>query len=175
MRSLLDAIKNKRTNNDGAASSQKGKQMKKSTRKIQLGWKNYQTDKRDYISVRLSNGGGSRNLDVNNEANLREIKDLAIAEFFPQSTSKLGNVEDFTFKVGNFKGEEICHHEEMESFTIQKYYQACKMSKARLYLLSSKSDDLNESPIEEIDADSDGTDLLENPFGEVIFPDIDNF
>ena len=52
--------------------------------------------------------------------------------------STFGDVDIITFKVGNFKGEEV-----EEQFTLAKYIAKYKLTKVRLYLLTRTMDDMS--------------------------------
>lgn len=106
------------------------------SKKIQIGWQHYSENEKRYVSVRLVKGGGTREISVPIQSShvevLRTIKEV----YFPDGTSSFGDEDIMTFKVGNFKGEEV-----EEQFTLAKYITKYKLTKVRLYLLTRTIDD----------------------------------
>ena len=67
---------------------------------ITLGWKNYNKKTHKYASVRRC--GGSRTISVDKHITIKDIKQMAVAMFFPNNMSKLGNIAFFKYDLGSF-------------------------------------------------------------------------
>ena len=106
------------------------------SKKIQIGWQHYNESERRYVSLRLVKGGGTREISVPMQSSYVEVLGIMKEVFFPDGKSSFGDADNMTFKVGNFKGEEV-----EEQFTLAKYIAKYKLSKVRLYLLSKITDD----------------------------------
>lgn len=147
-RKLLEQLqqghqKKKKQSADKHSSStiSKGTVEKYKTRKISLGWLHYCEEKQRFVAVRLSNGGGTRRLDVGSHFS----KDMLVEEgkklFFPRGESSQGHADDMIFDLANFQGECIStadDEDNEQSFTIQKYIEMNKLTQTRLYLTSRR-------------------------------------
>ena len=162
-RSLLQSLKDKfsadRTGKNAkkrkASSSRTGttgkepsKKSVATTRKVYAGWQHYDRRQKRYMSVRLINGGGMRNIDIPIEATKAEIINQLKAVFFPDGTCIFGKTFEMQFTLGNFKCEEVSE----ENFTLSGYIHRNRLTKCRLYLLSKLYEDM-------ISSDSDSEDL----------------
>ena len=94
------------------------------TVKVFLGWQNYEIDLGRYKQIRLAKGGGNREFSLSLSSTYDEILTLAISTFFSGCS-----IENMTFKLGNFKGEEIVEHE-IPTFTLQNYRDLYNPTKA---------------------------------------------
>lgn len=100
------------------------------TVKVSLGWQNYEIDVGRYKQIRLAKGGGIREFSLSLSSTYDEILTLAISTFF------IGcSIENMTFKLGNFKGEEIVD-QEIPTFTLQNYRDLYNLPRLNVYLLS---------------------------------------
>ena len=81
-------------------------------------------------------GGGTREISVPIESSYVEVLRIMKEVYFPDGMSTFGNEDIMTFKVGNFKGEEV-----QEQFTLAKYIANYKLTKVRLYVLPRIIDD----------------------------------
>ena len=106
------------------------------SKKIQIGWQHYSENKKRYVSVRLVKGGATRKISVPIQSSYVEVLRIMKEVYFPDGTSTFGDEDVMTFKVGNFKGEEVEEH-----FTLAKYITKYKLTKVRLYLLTRTIDD----------------------------------
>ena len=106
-----------------------------SCKKIQIGWQHYSENEKRYVSVRLVKGGGTREISVAIQSSYVEVLRTMKEVYFPDGTSTFGDEDVMTFKVGNFKGEEV-----EEQFTLAKYVAKYKLTKVRLYLLTRTID-----------------------------------
>ena len=81
-------------------------------------------------------GGGTRKISVPIQSSYIEVLRIMKDVYFPDGTSTFGDKDVMTFKVGNFKGEEV-----EEQFTLAKYITKYKLTKVRLYLLTRTIND----------------------------------
>ncbi|KAJ7373253.1 hypothetical protein OS493_012842 [Desmophyllum pertusum] len=103
-------------------------------KKVQIGWQHFRNEENRYVGVRLVNGGGGREVSIPLNASTEEVVDLMKDVFFPDGKSTFGSTDLMTFKLGNFKCEEI-----NEEFTLAKYIAKHKLTKVRLYILTRMS------------------------------------
>lgn len=162
MKSLLDKLSSKNT-----ASKGKGKKVASSTgnlkkdqkRKVSLGWNHYSLDRERYVNVRLSNGGGSREVSLQSDATKEKVMNVAKNLFFPQGASAFGKASQMQFDLGNFRNEIITSLIDEEGkehpFSVQRYFDVNKLSKARIYLLSRPRLTVDVSKDEDDSSDSD--------------------
>jgi len=106
------------------------------SKKIQIGWQHYSENEKRYVSVRLVKGGGTREISVPIESSYVEVLRIMKDVYFPDGMSTFGDEDIMTFKVGNFKAEEV-----QEQYTLAKYIAKYKLTKVRLYLLTRIIDD----------------------------------
>lgn len=103
-------------------------------KKVQIGWQHFRNEENRYVGVRLVKGGGGREVSIPLNASTEEVVDLMKDVFFPDGKSTFGSTDLMTFKLGNFKCEEI-----NEEFTLAKYIAKHKLTKVRLYILTRMS------------------------------------
>jgi hypothetical protein len=123
----------------------KEKKEKIKTRKIQLGWLHFDEKKQKFVSVRLINGGGTRDVNVPIDSTKDDIVKLCMELFFPNGHSEFaGDANALDFRLANFKNEKIENvlyvGETEVPFTITNYIRAYQTNKVRLYLTSSQKD-----------------------------------
>ena len=111
----------------------------KTTRKVQLGWQNFNLVKRKYTNVKKY--GGARQVDIPCNASKDDIKKLAEEIFFPNKKSHLGILGLFKTDFGNFScsilNNTISGNDGVEHpFTLESYVKTNKLSHVRLYLLT---------------------------------------
>jgi len=102
------------------------------TRKVILGWMHHSSLKQRFVTVRLSNGGGVRQLDVPGDSRKEHLLTEAKKLFFPDGISSFGKACDMEFNLANFKGDSI-----PENITVENYIDKHKLTKTRLYLTST--------------------------------------
>lgn len=107
-----------------------------SFKKIQIGWQHYNEKEKRYVSVRLNKGGGTREISVPMQSSSGDVLPLMKEVYFPEGISTFGEADVMTFKVANFKGEEV-----EEQFTLANYNAKYKLTKVRLYLLTRNIDE----------------------------------
>lgn len=166
-RSLLELIKAKRSGKTKKSTDTKTQNFRRS-RKLQVGWQNHNFEQKRYVQVRLINGGGTRKLDVNQNAGMQELLSEVVSTFFPNGECNFGRKEDFELKLGNYKGDEIGETFEnndgiSQQFTLQSYIDHTKLQQPRFYLLSKFISDNESSHSEDAKSSSeslsDGDDL----------------
>ena len=106
------------------------------SKRIQIGWQHYSENEMRYVSVRLVKGGGTREISVPIQSSYVEVLSIMKEVYFPDGMSTFGDADIMTFKVGNFKDEEV-----EEQFTLASYITKYKLSKVRRYLLTRTIDD----------------------------------
>jgi hypothetical protein len=134
-RNLLDSLREKLCDQTSAEQKMPKKVIhlsgnsnaKKSTRKIELGWLNF--DNNSYKQVKTANGGGTRKIDIPKHAGRDDILKEAKTKFFPNGTSKLGSSEDFEFEIRDFS-ERVLDSDD----TIGDLYEKTGLSILRFYM-----------------------------------------
>lgn len=136
-RKLLEKLLEKRKKLKGSDSFPKEKTR---TRRFQLGWLNYNHSKERYIMVRTVDGGGTRDVDLPEDATKSDVIQLACGLFFPGGSSKFGLECDMEFNLGNFSCTKITcvtfPDGTEKPFSLGNYFQANHLKRARLYLMS---------------------------------------
>lgn len=114
--------------------SERSKQTHETTtrnRKLMIGWMNFSSKQQRFVTVRLSSGGGVRQLDVPGNATKSYLINKAKELFFPNGVSSIGKACDMIFDIANFKEETI-----PENTTVDMYIENHKLTRCRLYLTS---------------------------------------
>ena len=146
-KSLLKSLKEKfsgerlsKKSKNASPPAKKRCQSNKSSgfRKVYAGWQHYDNKKKRYISVRLINGGGMRDIDVAVNATKEELINQMKSVFFPDGNCAFGKTYEMQFTIGNFKCEEITD----EGFTLSQYIARHRLSKCRIYILTKRYDDM---------------------------------
>lgn len=120
--------------------SEAEKKEKKKHRRIQVGWLHYDEQRGRYVSMRLSKGGGSRDVDVPLNADVHQMIDIAKDLFFPDGNTTFGPLADMEVGLANFKCEIIPEfNDELERFTLQKYIDEFKATRIRLYVQTKRA------------------------------------
>ena len=81
-------------------------------------------------------GGGTWEISVPIQSSYVEVLGIMREVYFPYGMSTFGDANIMTFKVGNFKEEEV-----EEQLPLAKYIAKYKLTKVRLYLLARTIDD----------------------------------
>ena len=143
-RKLLQTLKAKlprkksKSKSKGENTTEIKEDPKKTHRKISIGWQHFDKVKNKYISVRLSKGGGSRDISVPINSTRPDISEQMKLVFFPEGKSVFGNASRMKMSLGDYKYEEITDGD----FTLMNYVKLHKLSKVRLYLLTKSVDDI---------------------------------
>ena len=101
---------------------------------------NFDAKKRKFASVRMSNGGGTRDVKLELSASKEDLLNVAMDLFFPRGKSPLGNKDAFEIRLGNFSDEEIHDNVGDRRFTLGSYCDLNKLSHVRVYLLTRRID-----------------------------------
>ena len=131
----------------------------KGNRNVQIGWKNFDEGKKEYIAIRKQRGGGTRNISVSKDASVSDILTVAKELFFENDESAFhGNIKNFRLSIGNFHGKEL----QAQDFNLTRYIEKHKLSKTFLYLLTKRKATVEElldglrKPLNSDDDDDDG-------------------
>lgn len=104
------------------------------SKRVQVVWKHFQEEVKDYVFVPLSKGDGSRYAV--------DVMKLCKSIFLPNGVSYFGKTEDMLFALGNFHNEHMGVTLEVNGrelpFKIGNYMEAFKLKDVRLSLLSKK-------------------------------------
>ena len=109
------------------------------TRKVQFGWLHYNDKQKRYIAVRQNNGGGSRDIYLSPDATADIIIETGKELFFPDGVSAFGKAEFMEFTLANYKEDivaKVVVGGAAVPFTLQRYVNATKLPRVRLYLAS---------------------------------------
>lgn len=112
------------------------KNAKKFTRKIELGWINFDTISKTFKQVRTKNGGGTRKIDIDKNADVNTIKAIATDLFFRDGKSKLGTVENFHIDVRDYSEEIMINSE-----TVGELYEKTGINLLRFFLATTVKED----------------------------------
>ena len=109
------------------------------TRKVQLGWLHYNDKQKRYIAVRQNKGGGTRDINLSPDATADIIIETGKELFFPDGVSAFGKAECMEFTLANYKEDIVANvvvGGAAVPFTLQRYVNATKLPRVRLYLAS---------------------------------------
>ena len=112
----------------------------KETRRIELGWMDYENSTKNYKQVRKQNGGGTRHVEVSKTAQIATILKLGQDLFFPDGVSKKGPIKDFNFTVNDFR------EFSMGDSNVGQLYSETKVKMLRLYLCTTQINLEEDSP-----------------------------
>ncbi|XP_001338892.3 uncharacterized protein si:ch73-30l9.1 [Danio rerio] len=104
------------------------------TRKIELGWMNYQDS--SYKQVRRPKGGGTREIVVQKEDTMSSVLNVGKSLFFPNGESAKGNADHFTFMLCGSGSEDPLKEDQ----TIGSLYEATHFRILRLYVCTRLKD-----------------------------------
>ena len=79
----------------------------KESRGIEFAWMDFDNKLKDYKQVRTRAGGGTWHLKVSKSANMDVLLESGKEFFFPGGVSNRGKLEEFDFKMTNFKGNQV--------------------------------------------------------------------
>ncbi|XP_046341918.1 G2/M phase-specific E3 ubiquitin-protein ligase-like [Haliotis rufescens] len=136
---LFDRIREKMSNRRKRGQKdfdflQGNKNARKTSRRIEVGWMDFDTKVNAFKQVRSQNGGGTRHLSVYRDAGQADILAVAKQLFFTDGESKRGNEAQFTFSIKDFKGEE------MGQKTVANVYEETKVKIIRFYMYTKKKE-----------------------------------
>ena len=129
---LLEQLEQKRAKKRPAAAGANRSETKtavtrkaKGSRKVEIGWLHCEKQ------IRMKDGGGTRNVDIERSANYHEILKIAQSLFLPDGKCVYGHSDDMAVELADFKKETIT---DTNDFTLERYITAHKLSKVKLYL-----------------------------------------
>lgn len=158
---LLDQLFSKRRRKRGHGESQLNQPRmsgtgagngdeKLKTRKFQLGWLHFREEKKRYGMVRTSDGGGTRDVDLPFDSTKDDVITFGNNFFFENGMSKFGLADAMDFDLGNFKCERITslsfQDGSTQPFTLSGYFEASRLKRARLYIMSRLKEDATVTP-----------------------------
>ncbi len=111
------------------------KNAESKTRKIELGWMNYQDS--SYKQVRRPKGGGTREIVVKKEDTVSNVLNIGRKLFFPNGQSAKGNADEFNFTLCVTGSEEPLEEDQ----TIGSLYEATHYRLLRLYVYTRLKDE----------------------------------
>ena len=99
-------------------SVEKGKPIRKATRKVTIGWLHFNDSSRSYVQVREPSGGGVCSVELALHSTREEILKAGRNLFFKNETSSFGCDEEMDITLYNFFRKEI---QDERNFTLEKY------------------------------------------------------
>lgn len=108
-------------------------------KRVQLGWLHYNNKQKRYIAVRQNKGGGTRDIYLPPDATADNIIETGKELFFPNGVSSFGKADMMEFTLANYKEDIVSNvvvGGSLMPFTLQRYMNATKLPRARLYLAS---------------------------------------
>lgn len=127
------------------------------TKRVQLGWLHYSDKQKRYVAVRQNKGGGTRDISLSIDATADSIIETGKELFFPGGISSFGSIDMMEFTLANYKEETVSNvivGGSVLPFTLQRYLNATKLPRARLYLASK---------LKQCESAEDGDDSLLQP------------
>ena len=116
------------------------KNAAKKTRKIELGWLNFDSTTNTYKQVRKPRGGGTRKLDIMKEASKEDILQRATDVFFPGGVSKLGPLKEFRFDLRDFSEDMVSPTDTLEEMCTKTAMQTLRFSLTTTRIVSDTED-----------------------------------
>ena len=104
---------------------------------VSVGWKVLDKDSRKYKYIRAEKGGGARNVHFNSNSTASDIITKMTELFYPNGKSRFGRQTEFSFCLGNFRGQ-IIEESSSEPFVLSNYIKVNMLSMTRFYLLAKK-------------------------------------
>ena len=127
------------------------------TKRVQLGWLHYSDKQKRYVGVRQNKGGGTRDISLSIDATADSIIETGKELFLPGGISSFGSIDMMEFTLANYKEDTISNvvvGGSVLPFTLQRYLNATKLPRARLYLASK---------LRQCESEEDGDDSLLQP------------
>lgn len=127
------------------------------TKRVQLGWLHYSDKQKRYVAVRQNKGGGTRDIFLSIDATADSIIEIGKELFFPGGISSFGSIDTMEFTLANYKEDTVSNvvvGGSVLPFTLQRYLNATKLPRARLYLASK---------VKQCESEEDGDDSLLQP------------
>ena len=131
------------------------------TKRVQLGWLHYSDKQKRYVGVRQNKGGGTRDISLSIDATADSIIETGKELFLPGGISSFGSIDMMEFTLANYKEDTISNvvvGGSVLPFTLQRYLNATKLPRARLYLASK---------LRQCESEEDGDDSLLQPMSDL--------
>lgn len=106
------------------------------SRRIEVGWHDFDPASQTHKQVRIQNGGGIRHLSAPTVMTVEDVLQTALQLFFPDGKNKKGDVGDFDFHIRSFDGSSVGH------CTLGELYERTKVKMLRLNIFSCKKTDV---------------------------------
>lgn len=107
--------------------------LEKTTRRIELGWMDFQFPTNSYKQVKPKCGGGVRHISVDKSLQLNDVLIHARDTFFPFGISQRGCFQEFESELRDFQGL----HLNLEK-TVGRLYEESKLKILRVYLYTKR-------------------------------------
>ncbi|CAC5363096.1 unnamed protein product [Mytilus coruscus] len=101
----------------------------KQTKKVSIGWLNYDVSASQFRQVKEKHGGSTRKFDFHKDEGKDEVLVKGKAVFFPGGVSKIGNMNEFELELRDFSHQLIKSND-----TIEELYDKTGVSMLRFYL-----------------------------------------
>ena len=108
------------------------KNASKLTRRVEIGWMDYDSKVQDYKQVRTRVGGGTRHLKVPKSGNTETLMEAGKNLFFPDGISKRGKIEDFDVSITDYQGRNL------GTSTVEEWYELQSLKMLRIYFCTKK-------------------------------------
>lgn len=112
------------------------KNARKTMRKVELGWMNYDDTCGIFKQVRTKRGGGTRRIDVSKDAVKKDLIKIGMDLFFSSGSNAVGNIADFHFDLKDFKQMTV-----NDSVTVGQLYDDTGLTLLRFYVSTHKKTD----------------------------------
>lgn len=104
---------------------------------VYIGWQHYDANKKRYVTMRETSGGGVRKCTLDINSTVEEVMTKMEGYFFPNSKNKLvGRLSLLQTFIGNSNGEILGSRS--EGFKLSDYISKNSFARLRLYILSRK-------------------------------------
>lgn len=104
---------------------------KKKSKRVELGWMNFNARDNDFKQVRSAKGGGTRHVSIDVNSTMKHVQEIAEGLFFTNGKSKHLDLKSLDCEIRDFS------HRTIESeCTIGDLYEASKVKILRLYLFT---------------------------------------
>ena len=127
------------------------------TKRVQLGWLHYSDKQKRYVAVRQNKCGGTRDISLSIDATADSIIEIGKELFFPGGISSFAGIDMLEVTLANYKEDTVSNvvvGGSVLPFTLQRYLNATKLPRARLYLASK---------LKQCESEEDGDDSLLRP------------
>ncbi|XP_035985847.1 uncharacterized protein LOC110368198 isoform X1 [Fundulus heteroclitus] len=110
------------------------KNEKKTAKRVELGWMNFNEKENSFKQVRSVKGGGTRHISVDRQAKVSDIQEMAESLFFPNGVCRSLNLADHVCSIHDFAQNEMD-----PDVTVEDLYEKTKVKLLRLYLCTKRN------------------------------------